>query len=201
MKKILITFIISLAVTGCMAPKFSVKQADTRFSENKNPLHISENNRISTKSIAGGIHINEKGVFINPFVSKDPSNNQVKILGLKIVNKTSYDTVMGGVNQLGVIKEVVFRFPNGELITLNVSDQDNRSSDTISYNSIAKYASYDKWETGAIRIAPSQLQKLASATKFSCKITGTKQSVVYEEKDISPKFISNLKSFYDSYVK
>lgn len=201
MKKLVIVFFVTFALTGCITPKFAVKEADTRFSENKDLLYLAENNRISTKSIAGGMHIDEKGVFLNPFVSKSRDTGEVVLLGLNVVNKTDYDTTFGGVNQLGVIKEVVFRFPDGELITQNVTGQENRSSDTISYNSIVQSASYDKWETGAIRITKDQLQKLASAKTVSCKITGSKQSVVYEEKDIAPEFLANLNQFYKAYVE
>ena len=201
MKKILIGLLAAFALTGCMTPKFAVKEADTRFSENKDPLYLAENNRISTKSIAGGIHIDEKGVYLNPFVSKNRDTGNIVLLGLNIVNKTDYDTTHGGVNQLGIIREVVFRFSNGDLITLNVSNQENRSSDTVSYNSVARYASYDKWETGAIRVSEEQLKKLATANSVSCKITGSKQSVVYEEKDVAPEFLANINQFYKSYVE
>lgn len=133
--KIVILTIVAMALAGCTAPQFSVKEADTRFTENKNPLYLSENNRISTKSIAGGVHINKHGVYLNPFVKKDRGTGQVTLLGFNIVNKTDYTTMAGGVNQLGLIREVVFRLSDGQLITLKVTNQENRSSDTISYGS------------------------------------------------------------------
>lgn len=201
MKKIFVAIIIAFSLAGCMTPKFAVKKADNRFNEDKNPVYIAENNRISKKSIAGGIHIDEKGVYINPFVSKSRETEKIVLLGLNVVNKTDYDTTHGGVNQLGVIKEVVFRLSDDDLITLNVTDQENRSSDTVSYNSVARYASYDKWETGAVRITKEQLQKIASAKTVSCKITGSKQSVVYEKEDVDPEFLPNLKKFYKEYVE
>lgn len=193
--------IVAMALVGCAAPQFAVKEADTRFSENKNPLYLAENNRISTKSIAGGIHIDEKGVYLNPFAEKNRGTGQVTLLGLNIVNKTDYTTMTGGVNQLGLIREVVFRFPDGQLITLKITNQENRSSDTISYNTVAQYASYDKWETGIAEISEKAFEKLASADRVSCRITGSRQTAVYEEKDIAPEFLANLRQFYDSYVK
>lgn len=71
MKGLILAIMTALALSGCGAGKFAVKPADTRFSENKDPVYLSENNRISTKSIAGGIHIDDKGVYLNPFVAKD----------------------------------------------------------------------------------------------------------------------------------
>jgi hypothetical protein len=198
--------IVTLAVavmvlTGCVAPQFTVKEADTRFTENKNPLYLAENNRISTKSVAGGIHIDGKGVYLNPFVEKIRGTGQVMLLGFNIVNLTDYTTTAGGVNQLGLIREMVFRLSDGQLITLKVTNQENRSSDTISYNTIARYASYDKWETGVVEISKDAFEKLAFTDRLSCKISGSKQSVVYEEKDIAPTFLPNLRQFYVQYVK
>lgn len=201
MSRILFTILAVFSLAGCVSPKFAVTEADTRFSEKKNPLFLSENNRISTKSIAGGMHIDEKGVYLNPFISKHRDTGAVLFLGLNVINKTDYDTTHGGVNQLGLIREVVFRFPSGELITLEVTNQENRSSDTIWYNSLAGYASYDKWETGSITITKQQLRQLASATALSCKIVGSSQSVIYEETEIAPEFLSNLKQFYETYVQ
>ena len=201
MSGILLTILAVLSLAGCVSPKFTVTEADTRFSENKNPLFLSENNRISTKSIAGGMHIDEKGVYLNPFLSKHRDTGAVLFFGINVINKTDYDTTHGGVNQLGLIREVVFRFPNGELITLDVTNQENKSSDTIWYNSLAGYASYDKWETGSIAVTREQLRQLALATALSCKITGSRQSVIYEESEIAPEFLSNLKQFYETYAQ
>lgn len=199
--RILALAITSIILAGCATPKFAVEQADTRFSENKNPLFLAKNNRISTKSIAGGIHIDEKGVYLNPFVEKDDRTGQVTLLGLNIVNKTDYTTTYGGVNQLGVIQKVVFRLPDGGLITLDVTNQENRSSDTISYNTVAQYASYEKWETGVAAISKDEFAEIALADSLSCRISGSRQAAIYEEEDIAPEFLANLREFYNSYVE
>lgn len=200
MEKLLPIF-LTLFITGCATPQFVVNEADNRFSENKNALFLSENNRISSKSIAGGIHIDNTGVFLNPFVEKDKDTGESVILGLTVVNKTDYDTTYGGVNQLGIIKEVIFRFTDGSILSLDAKNQENRTSDTISYNSVAKYASYDKWETATLLLTTKEFKKLATATSVSCKIFGSKQNVVYEEADISKTFLSNLNSFYTTHIK
>lgn len=198
--KIMTLAIVVLALVGCAAPQFAVKEADTRFSENKNLLYLAENNRISTKSIAGGIHIDEQGVYLNPYVEKNRNTGQVTLLGFNILNKTDYSTMSGGVNQLGIIRELVFRFPDGQLIPLKVTNQENRSSDAISYNTVARYASYEKWESGIAEITKEAFAKLASADRVSVKITGSRRTVVYDEKDIAPSFLENLRQFQKSYA-
>src|SRR4030067_3183591 len=108
MKRALVSAICALALAGC-AGQFNVRQADDRFSENKSPVFLSENNRISAKSVAGGIHIDDQGVYINPFVEKNKATNQVVALGFRITNQTDYNTLSGAQNQLGSLSEVVFR--------------------------------------------------------------------------------------------
>ena len=173
MKKSLLTLVVALMLSACGAGKFLVKEPDTRFNESTNPVYVSENNRISSKSIAGGIHIDSKGVYVNPFVEKD-SAGQVSLLGFNILNKTDFDTTMGGVNQLGVLQEVVFRLPSGELIALDVSNQENRSSDRITFNTVSRSAGYDKWESGLVTISKEDFARLAAAERVSAKITGSR---------------------------
>jgi len=200
MKNIFTALSIFILV-GCMAQQFTIKEADTRFSEDKNPLYLSEGNRISTKSIVGGTHIDDKGVFINPFVSKDRKTGAIKLLGFNIVNKTGYDTNYGSPNQLGTIKEVTFSLSNGKIISLTATNQNSTTSDNISYNSVSRSASYDKNESAIVSITKEQLKQLASSKQLLCKIVGTKRSVVYEQDDISSDFLVNINKFYTSHVK
>lgn len=200
MKKILVAIAV-FALFGCMSQQFTIKEADTRFSESNDALYLSQGNRISTKSIVGGTHIDDKGVFINPFVSKDRKTGEIKLLGFNIVNKTGYDTNYGSPNQLGVIKEVTFRLSNGNIISLTATNQDSATSDTISYNSVSRSASYDKNEAAIVSITKEQLKQLASTKQLLCKIIGTTRSVVYEQDDISSDFVPNINKFYTSHVK
>jgi len=172
-----------------------------RFSENNNQLFLAENNRISTKSVAGGIHIDDKGVYINPFVEKIKITGNIAVLGLAILNKTDYDTLYGGTNQLGLIREIIFRFPDGQLLKLKVNNQETKTDEKISYNAVTHSAAYEKFESGIVPINREDLERIASAQRFSCKITGSKNSVIYEEKDIEPGFQTNLKKFYSTYVQ
>lgn len=199
MMRVTALFLASLLV-GC-AGQFTVKEVDTRFSENKNPVYASQNNRISIKSIAGGIHIDDNGVYINPFVEKDAITKEVVRLGFAITNKTSVDTLVGGVNQLGVMQEIVFRLGDGQLVTLKVLQQQNMASGVPYYNTVGGYASMGVVESGMAFISTADYERIMGATAVSCKITGSQQSAVYEEKDISGSFLPNLRQFYKQYVR
>ena len=201
MKRLLVSVVILLGLMGCGAGQFTVKQSDDRFTENKNPLLISENNRISSKSAQGGVYVGDKGIYLNPFAERNKTTNQVIALGFNVINKTDYDTMSGDINQLGILKEVVFRINDGQLITLKVAAAENTTSSTVSFNTVARYASSDKSETGIVAISQSDYEKLIGATAVSFKIIGTKRSRVYEEKDISSSFLQNLRQFYQTYVR
>ncbi|NOY63594.1 MAG: hypothetical protein GXP10_10690 [Gammaproteobacteria bacterium] len=197
---IFIALIAATFIAGCGAGKFTVTRADDSFSEDKSQFYTSTNNRISSKSIAGGMHIDDKGVFVNPFVKKTASDTGVILLGFNIENRFSTDSSSGSVNGLGTIKSLVFKFEGGSLITLDVSGQQGKADDVIRYNSVAGYAYQDRSEYGVALIEPDAFMKIAQASAISIKITGSQQSMIYEAKDIAPEFIHNIKSFYDKYV-
>jgi hypothetical protein len=188
-------------MTGCVSPKFTVKENDSRFSDNKNKVYVSENNRISKKSVAGGIHIDDKGVYMNPFVEKNKDTGKVVSLGFYIFNRTDYDTTYGDVNQLGEIESIIFHSPDEGSINLKVINQATSSSSSINYNPAGNYASYGKIEAAFVKISESDFHRIALSNNFSCKVTGSKRSVVFEDEDISPDFKSNLKLFWKEYVK
>ena len=199
--KNLIFLSLVLLLSACITPQYSVKKIADPYSENKNDVWQAEGNRISTMSIAGGGHIDTKGVYLNPYVEKKPGSSDIVSLGFIIINKADYDTTHGGVNQLGTIQTVAFILDNGELLSLQAVAQERRSDDTVSYNPIGRYAYYDVTEAAFIPLTRDQFRKLAGAFTYSCKITGTEQSVIYEKKDITDSFKKNIADFYQLYVK
>ena len=202
MKKLTTLLLISFLLAGCVLSPFKIKEADMRFSAGTEKLYISENNRISSKSIVGGIHLDSMGVYLNPFASKSKINSSgFDSLGLSIINKTDYDTNYGDVNQFGMIRQVIFLFPDGELMTLNVTSQDSDTSGGIYYNSVSRSASYDKYEYGSVNMTKAQFEKIATSRSISCKIIGSKTSATYEESDIDKKFLVNILDFYNKHVK
>ena len=192
---------ILLALAACSAPQFKVTLADNRFTENRSQILISENNRVSTKSVAGGIHIDDKGVNVDPFVEKDVETGRVLTLGFNLVNKSNYDSMMGNPNDLGTLAAIAFSFNGGDLIRLQAVRSNSQYDDTISYNSVGNYAEYDRWDTATVLVDLDEYDRIADATDMAIKITGTRQSMTYEPGDIEPTFRSNLQQFRRNYIQ
>lgn len=200
MKKSIFLFIAISALISCK-PGFNVKKANKDFSKNKNPEYISTGNRISTKSIAGGVHINNKGVYLNPFVELDNESKEVKRLGFNVVNKTSINSnATSNSNQLGTIKEITFKFSNGNLLNIEPISNETKVSNSTSYNSLSKNASSSMSENATLLISKKDFKKLANAKQVSCKITGAEKDVTYTEEDIKSDFLNNINKFYKEYV-
>jgi len=194
-----VILLLAIALSGCGTPAFTIKQLDNSFSESKNITHASEGNRISSKSIAGGSYIDKDGVYLNPFIEKTTQGETIT-LGFSIENHTNYNTSFGGVNQLGTITKVAFKFEDDTLMTFDISNNETNQGDTINYNSVSKYAGYDVLERGTFSITKEQFKRLTT-TPLSCKISGTKQSVVYNNDDISAAFTANLAIFYAKHIE
>jgi len=190
-----------LLLAGCSTPEFTVTEADTRFNSNTNQLLLSDGNRISSKSIAGGGHIDQKGVFVNPFVEKDRNTGRSLRLGITVTNKTSSDTSSYNINRLGTIQEIAFITDADRPIIIKLREAQTSSTGIPTYNVIGRYASIDLNESATGEIDRATLDRIASAATLSCKITGTIQSVTYEAKDISPSFQVNLRAFLDMHGK
>ena len=189
-----------LILSGCMGPApFAIKQADNRFSESKIAVYTSQNNRISSKSIAGGTHINARGVFINPYISKKP-NGKIDSLGFNITNLTDTSSLYGSPNQLGIIQEISFKLSNGHLVKAQASGQKSQHYGGVYYNSVTRGASMEKSESAIVEISKKDFIELANAKSIACKITGSKRSVTYNQSDIADTFLANIKSFQMKHV-
>lgn len=193
---------IVLTLPGCAVQggmfgpgKFEIVQADTRFDPNGNTVILSKNNRISSKSIAGGVHIDGTGVFINPSVTKSKTG-QVAMLSLNITNLTSHDSAWGSPNSLGVPESISFLVDGGRPIQLKIMAGDKEWSDAISYNSVTKSASSNITESGIVPLSIEQYKEIMSAQSLAVQIIGSKRSVTYEASDISKDFQKNLQDFY-----
>lgn len=206
MKKIVIAAALALAViTPAQAglfglPKFKVEQSDDRFSTNGLTTYSGLYNRISKKSLAGGVHIDDKGVFVEPFAVK--SRAYGKLIGLEffIHNEADYSTNYGSPLTLGAPQRITFLTGEGAPIALVIKRGDSKWSDVTTYNSITRSASASITETGFTEVSSEQYQRIVNATALAVKIEGDKRSMVYETKDIAKTFIPNLKGFYDQYV-
>lgn len=194
-----ISLVIPIAAPGAKN-RFAVEKADSRFSQSKNEIWVSKNNRISKRSVAGGIHIDRKGVYLDPFVEKTRSG-KIVALGFNIMNWTAYSTSYGRPNSLGRIQKVAFALDSGDPIVLKLSGQEIRTSDVSTYNTITRSAGHDVSETATGHISKTDFQRLINTRDLACQIVGTERSVVYEKKRISKYFLENLRSFYKSHVQ
>ena len=208
MKKVL-GIVLSLLLAACATGqggmfgpgKFEVQKADTRFNESGASIYTSTNNRISSKSIAGGMHIDGSGVFVNPMVSKNGQSGEVNTIALSIENMTNHDTAYGAPNRLGTIQTITFLVgANKPPLILEIQSGKTNWSDVISYNSVTNSASSNIIEAGIVFLTQEQYESIITSSGLAVKIVGTKNSVVYENSDLSAGFLANLKSFYDGYV-
>lgn len=181
-------------------PKFKVEQSDDRFSIDGLTTYSAMWNRISKKSLAGGTHIDAKGVFVEPIVIKNRSNGSLQRLAFFIRNEAFYDTAYGAPLTFGTLKKITFLTGEGMPIALAIEKPESRWNDVTSYNSVTKSASSGILESGFAPVTPDQYQRILAATGLAVKVEGDKRSMIYETKDISKTFIPNLKSFYDGYV-
>ncbi len=188
-------------LTGCIisVPEFTMTELDNRFSSDGTTTFSSDGNRISTKSIPGGVHINEEGVYVNPYIIIH-SNGGIESIGFFLINDSEHHSgPMGSSGLLGTLKKIIFRLPDGELIDLQIFNQ-NRRLGHIDYNPIDKYAGFDIQESGFAEISRQQFIKIANANYVSCKIIGSRKSVTYEKDDISDSFLENIKEFATKFL-
>jgi len=210
MKKV--TFIIvALFLSGCAATQgqgglfgpgeFTITQADNRFEESKNITYYSSNNRISTKSVAGGTHIDGKGVFLNPVAVRSSDNSSLISILFDIYNMTQFDTAYGGPNRLGILSKVSFVVDGQSPIVKEVEGPNSDWADVPYYNSVSRSASSEIIESGAIFLTKSEYEKIMNASSLAVKVSGSERSVIYEPSDITPDFMANLKTFYVAHIK
>ncbi|GLQ31620.1 hypothetical protein [Litoribrevibacter albus] len=191
MKKCFI-LIMALVLTGCFGPgKYQIKDAREVVSMDG---YYSVNNRISTKSVAGGLHVDDTGVFINPFAF-DKANGEV-MTGFKITNKTFYDTFYGSPNSLGNLQVITFEI-DGEKHDFDIMDT-NSDWGSIGYNTAIGSAGSSITETGVAYINKDVMLKIAQANTLIVYIYGTERSVKYDAEDVSQSFHVNLNQFVDS---
>jgi len=184
-----------LALAGC-GPAYTVKQLDARFSESGNAVHVAEGNRISSKSMAGGTHIDSTGLQINPVAEVGP-DGRVASLYLALVNITSRDTHMGAPNSIGAPQRILFLI-DGDLLAINLRGE-MRYADVIHSNAQTRGASIGLQETGVGPISAADLARIANAKTLAVRVEGSRRTHTYEDADIDPTFRANLKAFVEQF--
>ncbi|MBD3730995.1 MAG: hypothetical protein IE933_14985 [Sphingomonadales bacterium] len=180
-------------------PKFKIEQSDDRFSTDGLTTYSGLYNRISKKSLAGGVHIDAKGVFVEPVAIRDRTSGKVVALSFFIHNEASFDTAYGAPLTFGNLQRITFITGEGAPIALDIAQGKTRWDDVSSYNSVTRSASRDITESGFADLTQDQYARIIHATALAVKIDGDKRSMVYETRDISKSFIPNLTEFYGKF--
>ncbi|MDX8412284.1 MAG: hypothetical protein R8K46_10525 [Mariprofundaceae bacterium] len=221
MRKIALVMAAALLATGCASEQFMVRQTIAGFTDSDNLLYIAENNRLSKQHLDADVRLDEIGLYINPFVEKNKSTNEIITLGFKILNKPAKNRRIADFNRLGRMRNVTFLLHTGEPLILQVTNQETSLNPTIAYETWTDesegdpystnpykpsvpqqtYSSYEVWETGIMPISFEDFARLANATIVSCEIAGSRGTAVYHEADLSDAFSANLKTFFLTYVQ
>jgi hypothetical protein len=198
---ILGSMIVGSAQAGIWGlPKFAIEQSDDRFSTDGMTTISSMWNRISKRSVAGGKHIDAKGMFVEPSVIKRTTDGAIVEVLLFVHNETSRDSAIGEYNSIGVPQKISFLTGEGSPIGLPIKRGDRKFGDISSYNSILGVTTQIS-ETGFADITLEQYMRIVNAPALAAKIDGSMRSVTYEVKDVSKEFTVNLRQFYDLHLK
>ena len=192
---------LSPASAGLFGPgKFTVEQSNDRFSSDGVTTYLGHNNRVSKKSVAGGIHVDDKGMYIEPLATRRKSDGSLVGVGFFIHNETDYDTGWGSPNRIGVPERITFIPNGGHPISAAITNGGSKWGDRNSYNSITNSASSPIQESGFADLSADQFQRIATATTIAVKVEGSERSAVYDERVIAKSFLPNLRTFYASVV-
>lgn len=179
-------------------PKFSVQRSDDRFSLEGLTTYSGLGNRISRKSLAGGVHIDASGVFIEPVVSRK-ADGTIAALSLFIHNETSEDTGSGDVLSLGRPEKISFVTGEGLPIALSVRNGE-RDLGATSFNSITRTAATRVSESGFVPVTRQEYERIMNAPALIARVDGSKRSMTYELRDVSKSFQENLRVFWRTYL-
>lgn len=187
--------LVAVLLAGCAGPGYKVTQLDDRFSDFR--TYAADGNRISTKSIAGGIHIDGKGLQINP-LAEFTRSGELFALHLALMNVTDYNTQYGAPNSIGTPRAVDF-LADGQRISIPLSGE-HRYADTVLSNSVDRSLTVNISEYGVGSISPENFAAIVEASDLVVRVTGSKQSHTYENEDVLPSFRANMRDFYTRYA-
>ena len=176
-------------VAGCAPAKFEIVPAGDRFSDPSITGIVGKNNRLSTRSTQGGVHVDASGVYLDPFIHQDRSTGTILSAGFYVLHfNTSVDS------GFSPIEEIIFLVNGVDRIVAQVTDYDSNFK-VLSWNSIGKTYNTTFNESGVALMRADEFARVASASVLEVKITGGKRSHIYEAKDLVPGFAENLHTF------
>lgn len=191
--KNLILFLLLFLVSCSSARRFEIHSTSgDRFSNPSSPIIVyGSENRISKRSTQKGIHLDNKGVFFNPFYLKNKSTEKVEAAGFNIVHRNF--EIAAGFNP---IKSVTF-LADGKRIEIAASS-DDWDFDIRRWNSYRGKYDTKFIENSIARINIEDLELISRAKYLEVKVLGGKRNMIYEQKNILESFQKNLLKFIES---
>ena len=182
-------------------PKFKIEQSDDRFSTTGLTSYSGMWNRISKRSVAGGIHIDSGGVFVEPVVIRNKADGAVVAISFFVHNDLRYDTSgTSGLLSLGQLQRITFLTGEGGPIALPIERAASKWGDVTSYDAVTRTASTSLTETGFAPVTREQYQRIMNAPTLIAKIDGSRRSVIFEAKHVLKSFQHNLRNFWNGYI-
>ena len=195
MKKLLLFLAMTAMLYGCGAPAFEIRQLGDKFSDPNAPQgYTGANNRLSSKSSKGGTHIDNKGVYIDPFVYK-AADGSVADCGFYVTH-SNFEPSDG----FRPIEQIIILTSNDDRIELKGQGQDADAT-LGSWNPVSRQYIGTFTESAVCKVAPSDIGKIAAASWIEVKIVGDNRSQSYDRDEVEPKFITNVRAFYEQHIK
>jgi len=185
--------IFFLITSGCTPTQFSVEPMGDKFSDPNGPKgFIGNNNKLSKKSSQGGVHMDNKGVYMNPYVTR---NENTEIIGFSVSHMNfEYKDLFNP------IQLIVFLNQNQDRVELRCKLLDV-DVDLGYYNPISQDLQGTSSELSDCVCSKDDFRILMNSSSLEIKIVGGERSMIYESKDLLPNFILNLKTFYNQYLQ
>jgi hypothetical protein len=101
------------------------------------------------------------------------------------------------------VNPIVVKVDQGHLLALGlpIVGGDQQWSAHTSYNPVTVSASKDITEAGVAPLTAAQYEAILNAKSLAVQIVGLKRSATYEWADFAPKFLENLREFYEQKVR
>jgi hypothetical protein len=188
---------LAFVLASCAASqKFAIVPTEDQFSDPSTPAgFVGTNNRLSKKSSKGGVHIDARGVYLDPFVYRDRATGHIETVGF-FVSHYSFEPGDG----FRPIEEIIFLTDRGDRIVLEVRSRDSEFS-VGGWNPVAKSFSTTFSESGISFTTAEDFQALALAGRLEAKIVGGKRQQTYSHTEVLPSFRENLRAFYEDQLR
>jgi hypothetical protein len=204
MSKIFLLGIMAFLLSGCMGltkPDFQIttNQIDKFADKTKFEIY-SVYNRLTSKSICGGIHIDDKGLYLDPVANLD--NNQILehitlvALYYNAVSTDDFTNAVCGKKGFEPIREIIF-LADDTRISIKTKPHDTDLK-YYGWNNISKGYDGIYKEVSVGFISFEELMIIANSKNLDVKVIGDKNSQTFDEKELEDDFKSNLKKFLNT---